>query len=104
MKKYLLILCGAFFLHISQSSAQENKPTREVKKGYYAIGNNASKLARPLTINLVKTGTTTPQKGYYTIGNNQNKLETTPEVVTPQTPVIQKGYYKIGNNADKLRR
>lgn len=100
MKKYLLILCGAFFLHISQSSAQENKPPRVVKKGYYAIGNNANKLASPVTI---KTGTNKAQKGYYTIGNNQNKLEATPEVVTPQTPVIQKGYYKIGNNADKLR-
>lgn len=101
MKKFLLILCGAFFLHLSQTSAQDNKPTREVKKGYYAIGNNASKLAIPVTI---KTGTPKAQKGYYTIGNNQNKLEAKSEVVTPQTPVIQKGYYKIGNNADKLRR
>jgi hypothetical protein len=107
MNKYLLILCGCFLLNTISSAAQDNKRLRTVTKGYYGIGNNARKLAKPVSATQIQVGgsPTTIQKGYYAIGNNNDKLADSIQVAAPPgKPVIKKGYYSIGNNTDKLRQ
>lgn len=101
MNRYIAVLCSGFLLFSISSFAQE-----PVKKGYYAIGNNASKLAQPTNITQVQPGQPAEvKKGYYSVGDNQNKLAPSSTVTKKSTrPVIQKGYYSIGNNADKLRQ
>lgn len=109
MKKQIFLLAGILAVSVLTVSAQGiNSERQEIKKGFYSIGNNASKLpATEAKAQEQSTGTVTVQKGFYTIGNNDKKLASPRLKVANTTnskrPVIQKGYYSIGNNADKLR-
>jgi hypothetical protein len=85
-------------------SQQKSPP---VTKGYYAIGNNAQKLApsKPLHVKPVSLTGAEFNKGYYSIGKNRAKLPSEAGYipVSGKRPVATKGYYSIGTNADKLQ-
>lgn len=96
------------FFTASAVAQQDPAPQRPVvTKGYYAIGNNALKLAPavPLAVKPVSVTGAEFNKGYYSIGTNRRKLPGQAGYipVSNTRPKATKGYYSIGNNADKLR-
>lgn len=109
MKKQIFLLAGILAVGVLTVSAQENQnETKQIKKGFYSIGNNAAKLPSAETKAAEQSAVTvTVQKGFYTIGNNDTKLASprlkVANSANNKKPVVQKGYYSIGNNAEKLR-
>ncbi|MCU7552024.1 hypothetical protein OCK74_23085 [Chitinophagaceae bacterium LB-8] len=124
MKIFVFIISASLlFISITAYAQKDTGPVNGFQsvyapqKGYYSIGNNASKLQSPAS-GQVFSGLRTSkkktvpmvQKGYYATGNNQAKLgeQISFEDVRPSgssyyksRPV--KGYYSIGRNADKLK-
>ncbi|BAV09712.1 hypothetical protein SAMN05421788_1011147 [Filimonas lacunae] len=93
---------------VTVSAKDFNTQQQDIKKGYFAIGNNAQKLPVATTVAAEQDSTAVAaQKGFYTIGDNDKKLASprlkVKNITNSKRPVIQKGYYSIGNNADKLR-
>jgi len=88
-----------------QSAAPPQRPA--ITKGYYSIGNNASKLSPPvqMAVKPVTLTGTERNKGYFSIGKNRRKLPGQAGFIplSNKRSVTTKGYYSIGNNADKLR-
>lgn len=106
-----LTITAALLLFSATGFAQDGvtAPTPVATKGYYAIGNNAKKLAPAKEAGpLVRT--TAPQKGYYALPRKQRKTQALPPgnhlgAKQPRhytRPVVTKGYYAIGRNAEKL--
>ncbi|MCY7421004.1 MAG: hypothetical protein LH478_04590 [Chitinophagaceae bacterium] len=124
MKNIWLFLIGTLLLSVV-SNAQENKGCCQqnncrkhqqnkpvISKGYYAIGNNAQKLATnstiPIRCDSIETSATinkqTVTKGYYSIADNNNKLLRQQQKYTTTLPSkVGKGYYAIGDNHKKLK-
>lgn len=82
-----------------------------VTKGYYAIGNNAEKLAKCSNCcsnnkSNVDSEKQEVNKGYYAIGNNRKQLQQGARNASSiqLRPKVQKGYYAIGNNNAKLQK
>ena len=98
-----------------QNKQQSPGGSSVIKKGYFAIGNNAKKVeGNSATGVQVNTGTSTPvsKKGYYAIGKKR-KAESSRDGAALSDkekqgkgkrthPVITKGYYSIGRNSEKL--
>jgi hypothetical protein len=94
-------------LLFSVTTVMSQQKSPPVTKGYYAIGNNAQKLAppKPLDVKPISITGAGFNKGYYAIGQNRLKLPSEAGFipVSRKRVVATKGYYSIGNNADKLR-
>lgn len=117
MKTRKLIMAASFLLigsglyaqtAATQNDATPNAVAPTVTKGYYSIGNNATKVRGKSAV-AVKTSDTYPtvQKGYYSIGNNNRKLQKQIVVdanATSFVPFVSKGYYSIGRNNEKLKQ
>ncbi len=107
MKFLSSILAIGFILTNLAVAAQSDKPTGAepasatptVVKGFYGIGNNATKLGRPSVANITANGSyPVIQKGYYSIGNNNRKLGEQIIIqgtAAPVAPKATKGYYSI---------
>jgi hypothetical protein len=124
--KILAFIFSAFLLFFSFSSnAQKGsepgnnyRPVSAPLKGYYSIGNNATKLKGSSNEQVFsgfraskKKKAPVVQKGYYATGNHQSKLgeQITFEDVRPSGQSYNgsrptKGYYSIGRNAEKLQK
>ena len=122
MKKLSIILSALFISLPFFSLAQHNHANGDlskdcckqkqqstvpkVTKGYYAIGNNAQKLAtgKSCCIHDGSIAKRNVSKGFYAIGDNNKKLPANNnELVSGSaTTPVSKGYYAIGNNAVKL--
>jgi hypothetical protein len=109
MKMPTLTITAAFLLFtLSGFAQQEETEPVPVVKGYYAIGNNAKKLAPAKEVGPAVRPT--PPKGYYALTRKQRKAQAPPPgnylgAKQPRhivRPVVTKGYYAIGNNAEKL--
>ncbi len=127
--KTITILLSAFVLLLSltANAQQQNTPANDekvccekvifpnntvqndgVKKGYYAIGNNALKLANHnnpacCTENRTVNSENIPNKGFYSIGENSRKQRTKGVNISSGNAFkgVSKGYYAISNNAAK---
>lgn len=102
--KLLLIFAVLFFSATAVNAQSNNNNTNRTyypvpQKGYYAIGNNAKKLAPQGTL---VDGTAQVNKGFYAIGDNKKKVVRSRDDYRQQQPAVTKGYYGIGNNAKKL--
>ena len=122
MKNIWLFLSGTILLSVV-SNAQENKGCCQqnncykhqqnkpvVSKGYYAIGDNAQKLAThstiPIRCNSIETSATihkqTVTKGYYSIADKNDQLPQQKYITNTPVKVV-KGYYATGDNHKKLK-
>lgn len=109
MRIYKLVMSVILFFSAGAVMGQQKTNTASqspvITKGYYAIGNNAQKLAPSAPLPSRPSAVTGVNKGYYAIGANRNKLPSQAGFipVSKKRPVVTKGYYNIGNNAEKLR-
>ena len=75
----LLITALSLCFCLSTRAQTNNEKTQQtpIKKGYYGIGNNSSKLTKGETIEGVDTLMTqsASNKGYYAIGKNGRKMK-----------------------------
>ncbi len=102
-----ILMLASFFAQAQTANEQpinkqQNPP---IAKGYYSIGNNASKLSAGESIEIKEiTNNQVSKKGYYSIGENgrKEKAMVIVEKQNRKTPQVRKGYYSIGNNAQKL--
>lgn len=117
MKTLSVILAASFLLLGSGLCAQTNPIHKdaapnagvpEVRKGYYSIGNNATKLKSKSSFGVTESETyPTVKKGYYSIGNNNRKLSKELLIegsATSSVPIAAKGYYSIDRNKEKLKQ
>ncbi len=93
MKQFCLLLL-VITSTITIAFAQQ-PPSPEVKKGYYAIGDNASKLPRP-TLETRQVPHPPVAKGYYSFGDHHKQLpKKTLLVIANTTNPAPKGYYTL---------
>lgn len=112
MKTLSTILAASFLLLGANVNAQSNKGNNDgapdVKKGYYSIGNNATKLNGESALGVtVSESYPDVQKGYYSIDNNNRKLgwqHVIDSRAMGYVPFVTKGFYSIGHNNEKLKR
>lgn len=104
MKRILFILTGFVLFNVDAQAQEQNKnsQTKTISaytKGYYAIGNNAAKLPKPIVITAngstsIQTGDNKTSKGYYAIsGKQMANVPATKVVIGSGQPVYNKGYY-----------
>lgn len=125
MKNFCLLLGGMLLLTLSPIAQNKKvcnpqndcckftKKQPVVAKGYYAIGNNSSQLAKSTSAltccknngtSLASTHQPKITKGYYAIGTGKDSLlKKQPAYATSTQPKpVSKGYYAVGNNHQKL--
>lgn len=116
MKKALIIATGfVLFTLTAEAQNSQNETTQKQSvstytKGYYAIGDNAKKLPKPIVIGtkgqtVSKAANLGVNKGYYSMkGNNKQAASVTRIYIGSGQPVYQKGYYAAQANNQQVEK
>lgn len=108
MKTLKIGFTAAFMFCAALSFGQTvDKTTSQpkVNKGYYSIGDNASKLKYSAQQFEQTTTAPLPNKGYYAVKGKKSRVAKAYSYTnTGARPAVTKGYYSIGNNSQKLKR